>query len=595
MAYSLGVDRKHLPVPTAPLAAVLLVLVLAYHGVAECGFVWDDDDYVTSNPTLRTWAGLWSIWTEPRSLPQYYPLVHTSFWLEWRLWGAHPLGYHLTNVALHGAAAVILARLLTRLAVPGAWAAALWFAAHPMHVESVAWVTERKNVLSLVCALAAANAYWRAREDVGLRPLLPALGWFLAALASKTVTATLPAALLVLVWWRDGRITRRDAAPLGAALGLGATAALGTAWLEAVHVGAAAMSDLHGAERILVAGRAPWHYLGSLLWPFGHCFHYPRWQLDAAEIAQWAWPAATAATLAAAWALRNRLGRSPLAVLLLFGGTLVPVLGFVDVYPFRFSFVADHFAYHASLPIVAGVAAAATRLARRIAPKVAAAAACAVAVGLALASAALVPEYRDEATLWQATLTKHPQSTLALSNLAGRALASGDVDAAERLTERALQADPANPESIANLGVIAHHRRDLAAAERHYERARALRPDFATNLRNLGALRHEQGRSEEALAFVQRALELDPEYLDGLELEVTLLQTLARHRECLAAAERLLLLRPEQLAVRLRAAEAALAVGETATAAHHAEAALRQAPMLEQARKVLEAAKKSAK
>lgn len=595
MAYSLGVDRKHLPVPAAPLAAVLLVLVLAYHGVAECGFVWDDDDYVTSNPTLRTWSGLWSIWTEPRSLPQYYPLVHTSFWLEWRLWGAHPLGYHLTNVALHGAAAVVLARLLTRLAVPGAWAAALWFAAHPMHVESVAWVTERKNVLSLVCALAAANAYWRAREGAGLRPLLPALGWFLAALASKTVTATLPAALLVLVWWRDGRITRRDAVPLGAALGLGATAALGTAWLEAVHVGAAAMSDLHGAERLLVAGRAPWHYLGSLLWPFGHCFHYPRWQFDAAELAQWAWPAATAATLVAAWALRNRLGRGPLAVLLLFGGTLVPVLGFVDVYPFRFSFVADHFAYHASLPIVAGIAAVATRWASRIAPKVAAAAACAVAVGLALASAALVPEYRDEATLWQATLTKNPQSTLALSNLAGRALASGDVDAAERLTERALQADPANPESIANLGVIAHHRRDLAAAERHYERARALRPDFATNLRNLGALRHEQGRSEEALAFVQRALELDPEYLDGLELEVTLLQTLARHRECLAAAERLLLLRPEQLAVRLRAAEAALAVGETATATHHAEAALRQAPMLEQARKVLEAAKKSAK
>lgn len=568
-------------------------MLLAYLGVAECGFVWDDDDYVTQNPVLRSAAGLWSIWFEPRSLPQYYPLVHTTFWVEWQLWGAAPLGYHVVNVLLHGLAALLFGRLLQRLAVPGAWAAALWFAAHPLHVESVAWVTERKNVLSLVAALCAAHRYWSWHTAAGAdaratrRHLLLAGVWFALALASKTVTATLPAALLVVVWWRDGRIARRDAWPLGAALAGGALAAGATAWLEAVHVGAADTSDLAYLDRLLVAGRAPWHYLGSVLWPFGNCFHYPRWRLDPGDWTQWLYVVATLAALTAAGALRPRWGRGPLATLLLFGGVLTPVLGCFDVYPFRFSFVADHFAYHASLPVFAAVAAVTTRWLAGRWPGGGRLAALAIAVGLALLSSRLVPNYRDEATLWQATLHCNPASTLALTNLAGRALAAGDLATAQALSERALRSDPDHPESIANLGVLAHRRNDLAAAEAHYLRALALRPRFATTLRNLGALRHQQGRSAEARPLVEQALALDPEYLDGRTLHVTVLHALRDWRACLDAADWVLAHRPDLLDMRLRAAEAALELGDRAAALAHAERALQQAPGLEQARRVI--------
>lgn len=583
--------------PLAALLAIVAVVVIAYAGVAGCAFVWDDDDYVTQNPVLRSWAGLWSIWCEPRSLPQYYPLVHTSFWLEWRLWGAHPLGYHVVNVLLHTGAALLFGRLLQRLAVPGAWAAALWFAAHPMHVESVAWVTERKNVLSLVVALLAAHRFWAWHEAgpggnrAARRHLGFAGGWFLLALASKTVTATLPAALLVVLWWRDGRIARRAAWPLGVALAGGALAAAMTAWLEAVHVGAADASDLAFVDRLLVAGRAPWHYLGSVLWPFGHCFHYPRWQLDAGDVTQWLFVVATLAALAGAWAVRHRFGRGPLTTLLLFGGVLTPVLGWFDVYPFRFSFVADHFAYHASLPVFAALGALTARAVGGRWPTGGRTVALVAALALAVLSSRLVPNYRDEATLWQATLRCNPGSTLALTNLAGKALAANDLATAQALSEQALRSDPDHAESIANLGVLAHRRNDLAAAEAHYLRALQLRPRFATTLRNLGALRHQQGRSPEARELVERALALDPEYFDGRTLHVAVLYSLREWRACLAAAEWLLAHRPDLLDVRLRAAEAALELGERDRAIAHAEHALRQAPGLEQARRVLDRAR----
>lgn len=586
-AYPPAVANTRVSVPLPAVLAIALLSLLAYFGVQDCGFTWDDDDYVLANPNLRSWHGLWAIWAEPRSLPQYYPLVHTSFWLEWQCWGSNALGYHLVNVALHACAAVLFGQLLARLAVPGAWAAALWFCAHPMHVESVAWITERKNLLSLVCALAAAHAYASWRSDPQRRWLVRAALWFLAALASKSVTATLPGAWLVLVWWQDGRIGKRDAWPLGLGLLLGALAAWNTAWLEAVHVGAGDAVGLHGLERLLVLGRAPWHYLHSILWPFGNCFNYPRWELAVGSLAQWSWLLVTLAALAVAGSLRARLGRSTLTVLLLFGGTLLPVLGLFDVYPFRFSFVADHFAYHASLPMLAAIANLAQRGVVRWSPRARAALAVVIALLLATLASRLVPNYRSEEVMWQATLRCHPTSTLALANLAGKALARGELDRAETLSQQALAADPNHPESLANLGAIAHHRRDLARAEQYYERARALRPNFATNLRNLGMLWHEQGRSQDALPLVQRAVELDGEYLDGRTLLVTLYQQLRQWRECLAAADWVLAFRPEIVSVRLHAAEAALELRDFALAEHHANLALRQVPGLAQARAVL--------
>lgn len=250
-------------------AVVLFVVVfLAYLPAWHGGFIWDDDAHVT-RPKLRCWEGLFRIWFEPGATQQYYPLVHGTFWLEHWLWGDDPTGYHLVNLALHAGSAFLVALILRRLAVPGAFLAAVVFALHPVHVESVAWITEMKNTLSAVFYLSAMLCYLRFDENRGGRWYAAALGLFLLALLSKTVTATLPAALLVIFWWRRGRLDwRSDVLPLAPFLLLGAVSGLFTAWVERTINGAeGAEFQFSLVERCLIAGRAIWFYLGKLLWP----------------------------------------------------------------------------------------------------------------------------------------------------------------------------------------------------------------------------------------------------------------------------------------------------------------------------------------
>ena len=208
------------PARAAVAAAMLLALtLLVYIPAMRCGFIWDDDAHVTRSLVLRDLDGLKQIWSNPLSIPQYYPLVHTTFWAEYQLWGLNATGYHVVNVVLHALGAVLLWRVLKRLNLPGAWLAAAIFAVHPVHVESVAWVTERKNVLSMVFYLLAAMAYLRFSPVEGeqrrdWRWYAPMLLFFVGALLSKTVTASLPAALLVVIWWkRGGRLEWQEVWP----------------------------------------------------------------------------------------------------------------------------------------------------------------------------------------------------------------------------------------------------------------------------------------------------------------------------------------------------------------------------------------------
>ena len=241
--------------------------------------------------------------------------------------------------------------------------AGLLFALHPVCVESVAWISEQKNTLSTVFYLLAALGYFRyvdARAD-GQRSAgtyLLATAWFILALLSKSVTATLPAALLVVVWWRQESLSwRRDIQPLLPWLALGAAGGAFTAWVERRFIGAQGPEfDLSTAQRCIIAGRAVWFYLGKLVWPVHLNFIYPRWEPSSLTRAECLYPAGAIALLAVLWRLRTR-ARAPLAAMLLFVGSLFPVLGFLNVYAFVFSFVADHFQYLASLSIFALAAA----------------------------------------------------------------------------------------------------------------------------------------------------------------------------------------------------------------------------------------------
>jgi hypothetical protein len=225
-----------------PLSADFMLLfiaaLIAYLPCLRGDFLWDDVGHVT-NPAIQSWSGLLRIWIEPGVTQQYYPLLHSAFWFEHRLWGDTTLGYHLINVLWHATSACLLVTILRRLAIPGALLAGLLFALHPVAVESVAWISEQKNTLSTVFYLAAALAWLRFEDDRRPSRYAIATVWFVAALLTKTVTATLPAALLVIAWWRRGSISwRNDLAPLLPWLALGLAAGLGTAWFEHTHIGA---------------------------------------------------------------------------------------------------------------------------------------------------------------------------------------------------------------------------------------------------------------------------------------------------------------------------------------------------------------------
>lgn len=579
-----------------PLLVLLALVALAYWPAIDCGFIWDDDDYVTQNPVLRTWGGILSVWFEPTSLPQYYPLVHTTFWLEYRLWGPEPAGYHVVNLLLHFLACCGLLALLRRLAVPGAFFAAALFAVHPVMVESVAWVTERKNVLSLLCAVLAANAWlgWRDGDRaMRSRGWMLATLWFVFALLSKTVTASTPGALLVIQWWRHGRLERRDWLGLLPWIGLGLFFGLLTAWLEATHVGAGGEAwQLQGGERLLVAGRAPWFYLSTLLWPAGLCFNYARWELDTSSFMQWLPVVGTVATVVVLVLLRNRIGRGPAAVVLLFGGMLVPALGFFDVYPFRFSYVADHFQYHAATAMLAGIAAGLTLVVgrTRLTAPVRLAAAGLVLLPLGVLTNLHTRNYRDLETLWRATLDTQPDSALATINLAGLLMNEQQLDEAEAMYHRSLELMPDSHEAFANLAVIAHQRRDLAEAERLYERTLALRRKQPITLVNYGHWHLEQGQNRAAFDLAREALDLNPDLMQGHRLRLTAGVRIGRWSDAVASADYILKRLPADLDVRVAAAEALAGSGNHESAIQNAHAALQRQPENDRARRVFVAA-----
>jgi protein O-mannosyl-transferase len=504
--------------PIVAAAALLGMALLAYGPVWTAGFIWDDDHYVTLNKTLHSLAGLTSIWFDRHANPQYYPLVHTTFWVEYHLWGLQPLGYHLVNVLLHAGNVVLLWILLRRLAVPGAfWAAAL-FAVHPVEVESVAWVTERKNVLSTFFYFGSFLAFvkfWppeqsQPRPEGRWRWYALALVLFAAALFSKTVACSLPAAFLLVRWWKLGRLSRRDwliTAPLFA---LGMALAMNTAELEKEHVGAKgadwAFSFL---DRILIAGRALWFYAGKLLWPEPLVLFYPRWKIDAAQWWQYLYPAAALGALIALWAMRRRWGRGPLVAVLFFAGTLFPALGFFNVYPMRYAFVADHFQYLASIGLLALAAAGSARLASEFVVDGRAATAGGVVVLLIFIhlSREQTRDFQDLSTLWNNTIAKNPECWIAYNNRAD------------------MYPKPGTPA-------------DWRAAAADYSRAIELKNDYREALGNRGNMYLRLGEYEQALLDLNRALALRPDYADDLKLRANCYHQLGRFREAIADYDR---------------------------------------------------------
>jgi tetratricopeptide (TPR) repeat protein len=526
------------------------VTLVAYYPAWQGAPLWDDDAHLT-RPELRSIQGLGRIWFDVGATQQYYPVVHSAFWVMHRLWGDATLGYHLVTIAIHATSAWLVFLILTRLAAPGALFAAAIFALHPVHVESVAWMTELKNTLSGVWYLAALLAYLRfdatrSRVAYALSALL-----FLMALFSKTVTATLPAALLVIFWWRRGSLRwREDVAPLVPLLALGVAGGLMTAWVERTLIGATgAAFDFTVVERCLIAGRAFWFYLASLAWPANLAFIYPRWAVSQAVWWQYLFPLGALALFAWLWRYRDR-SRAPLSAALFFAGTLVPALGFVNVYPFVYSFVADHFQYLASLGPIALVSGGAALGARRrqIAPAVALLMLVPL-IGLTWRQSA---RYTDAETLYRATIATSPTSWMAHINLG------------KLLQDRA--------------GPPPGDRRLLEAALAEFDAAIAAAPRVAPAHNNRGAVLEALGRPDEAVAAYREALTVtpgDPDVLFNLSLALT---QAGKPAEGAETAESLIRMQPHRAAAHASLADARLALGQLDPAVTAYRESLRLSP-----------------
>jgi tetratricopeptide (TPR) repeat protein len=511
----------------AAAALVLCATLAAYLPALGGGFLWDDNFHVTK-PALRPLSGLGRIWFEIGQTQQYYPLLHSAFWLEYRLWGGAVLGYHLVNVFLHAAAACVFGLILRRLFVPTlggraqAGAAALFgallFALHPVCVESVAWISEQKNTLSTLFYLLSLLAYlgFDERGDRGRAwgAYALSLGLFVMALLSKSVTATLPAAILVVLWWRKGRLSwKRDAVPLLPWFAAGIASGLFTAWVERSSIRAeGADFDLTGIQRVLIAGRAVWFYLGKLAWPANLAFIYPHWTIETSLGRQALFPLG-AAVLAAVLVLAGGRTRGALAAYLFFVGSLFPALGFFNVYPFKYAYVADHFQYLASLGVFALAAGSWGCWMGKAGPGRAKGAA---SLGLLCVLGALswrqAGTYTDAETLYSSTLARNPDCWMAYNNLANLRLDRGRNAEAIPYYRRVLELRPGDAIPRNNLALALAGLGLLPEAIAQYRVALALDPAYPEAHRNLAVALRRAGRLRESIAQCEEALRLVPNY-----------------------------------------------------------------------------------
>jgi tetratricopeptide (TPR) repeat protein len=551
---------------------LIAATVIAYQPAWHAGFIWDDDDYVTNNPLLTAPNGLQRIWFSLDSPSQYFPLTYTVFRLQHALWGLNPAGYHWFNILLHAVNALLVWRLLLRLNVPGAWLAAAIFALHPVNVESVAWITQLKNVLSLFFSLLTLLAWiefveTRAGQASRLpdthvsaspAPALPAQAggmpapfWYLLALAlyalalfSKTTACTLPAALLLILWLKHKPINWLRLAQVVPFVIMGVAMGLVSMWWERHHQGTeGAVYAVGLLDRVLVASRAVWFYAGKLLWPAGLSFNYPLWKPNPSDPLAYGWLAAGAALCGLIYYARRFVGRGVETAAMFFVVTLSPLLGFIMLYTFRYTFVADHYQYAAMIGPVALAAAGIGRLLKleirnpksETNPKSEIRNGTATSgtrvsnfefristlcCGVLLLTLGILTwrqsrMYNDLETLWRATLARNPDSFMAHNNLGTVFLQQGKWDEAMACFQEALEIQPDSPNAHFNVAQLLLHQGRLDEAAAHLRRILEVQPRDAKTHSDLSQVLLRQGRVDEAVAHARQAVECEPDFAEG--------------------------------------------------------------------------------
>ena len=565
-----------------------LAVLAAYYPALHGQFLWDDSTWLTDRSSLQLLnggRGLWRMWSEIGALQQYFPVTGTSFWIDHRLWGSHPLPYHVENVLLHAGTALLFGWFLARLKAPGAWLASALFALHPVMVESVAWLTERKNTLSGLLFMAALLCYARAVSwwDQGAPPMRRvsyALGLlcFALALLAKSSVVVLPVALLLIAWWRKGSMRwRTDILPLLPFFAMALAAGLLSMWLEKHRVGAEGPRwDLTLWQRVLLAGRVPWFYAAKLLWPAGLCAVYPKWNLSDAVWLQELYLAGSVIVASLLWCFRSSIGRGPFVAVAFFLTALFPVMGFFNVYGMLHSFVADRWVYLPSLGVIALASAGIALVFRRWRPCfIFFTALCAFAGWLTWNGAA---RFKDETTLWRATLAANSRAWLAHYNLALQLSRSDRLDEALQSYQRAREINPDNSDILTDMGCLLRARGSEKEGRALLEKAVAVQPDDPAARNNLALALMDSGELTAAIEQLERAVHLDPESFQAWS-NLGNAQLRSNHTaEAVNCYERALRLEPDSSDVRTNYGAALAQEGHLEEALHQLKKALKLRP-----------------
>jgi tetratricopeptide (TPR) repeat protein len=492
---------------------LIAVTVVIYIPAISAEFVWDDDYHLIDNVMLKDNA-LYRIWCTNEAFV-YYPITWTSYYFEHMFWGLNPVGYHIVSILQHILCALLIWRILVLLKIPCAWLAAFFFAVHPVNVESVAWITQRKNLLSMLFFLTVILCYLRFDDSGRRRWYVMALVSFILAMLSKGAVVMLPFILLLLAWWLHGRITRRDL--LRSVPFFAVSAAIGVIeiWFQTVNViGETIVRDDTLPARIASAGWVVWFYAYKALIPVNLCFLYPRWQIDVGNLLSYIPSVGLLGVFILFWIYRRSWGRPLLFAFGYFVLMVTPATGFAHFYFLRYSFVADHYQYMAIIGMIALVAAVGYYAAIRLgtgAAEFAKVVSVILVVVLSSLSWRQSGIYKDTETLWHDTLKKNPNAWLAHNNLGTMLTAQGK----------------------------------LIEATYHYQQAVSARPDFAEAQFNLGNALKSQGKYEEALFHLKEALQLGPESADVHNDAGVVLKMLGRFDEAISHFRKVLELSPD--------------------------------------------------
>ncbi|HEV8418170.1 MAG TPA: tetratricopeptide repeat protein [Candidatus Udaeobacter sp.] len=559
--------------------------LLAYQPAWHGGFLWDDDAYIINNELLTAPHGWQRIWFSLDSPSQYFPLTYSTFRVEHALWGLNTTGYHWVNLLLHVANALLVWAVLTRLRIPGAWLAAAIFALHPVQVESVAWITERKNVLMgffFLLTLLAWSAFVDERTRRAWIFYSLSLIFYALALSAKATACTLPAALFLILWLQQKPITMRRLLEIVPFVMLGVGIGLLAVWWERYHQGTnrEVFTFLSPIERILVASRAVWFYLSKIFWPSNLTFIYPRWNISPSDVLNYTWLIAGIGACVVIYFLRRFLGRSVEVAAAFFVATLSPVLGFIMLFTFRYTFVADHYQYLACIGPIALASAGVVSLSHKFAEyrTVIISGALLIVASLGALTWRQAATYTDIETLWRTTLARNPECWMAHTNLGLVFLQKGKIDEGIAEYRAALQMQPDSWDAEYNLGTALLGKAQVDEAILHCERAVRMRPTDPDAQVSLGNALFQKGRIDEAIAHYQQAITVHPDhFLARYSLGHALLEK-GELEGAIQVCRSALLLRPSDADCQTTLAIALEEKGNPAEAVQHYQKALELAP-----------------